>query len=139
MKKVSLFVLMTLLLAACGGSSETEKTGKAESEKDKNGDYATAEITVKGDEVVSINLDETKAGKSKKELGDAYPMKAASPIGKEWNEQIEFLETYIEKNGLDKVVLTDEGKAKNDDVLAGCTINIKNVMDTASKAKDAAK
>lgn len=34
--------------------------------------------------------------KSKRELGDAYNMKPASPIGKEWYEQIDYLEKYLE-------------------------------------------
>ena len=140
LKKLTLLLAMTMLLAACGGNSEPEKKGNVESAKDKNGDYATAEITVQGDDVVAINLDETKEGKSKKELGDKYGMKAASKKAKkEWDEQVEFLENYIEKNGLDKVEMNDAGYPVNDDVLAGCTINVKNLMDAAKNAKDNAK
>ena len=103
MKKLTVLLAMTMLLAACGGNSEPEKKGNGESAKDKNGDYATAEITVQGD------------------------------------EQVEFLENYIEKNGLDKVEMNDAGYPVNDDVLAGCTINVKNLMDAAKNAKDNAK
>ena len=138
MKKLSAILLMALFLVGCGSDAKEVK-GTGESAKDKNGDYATAEITMKGDEVVSIKLDETKNGKSKKELGADYNMKSASPIKKEWDEQVEFLESYIQKNGLDKVVLKDDGKAKNDDVLAGCTMTLTNLMDAATKAKDNAK
>lgn len=140
MKKITVLLAMVLLLAACGGNSEPEKTGKGESAKDKNGDFATAEITVQGDEVVEISLDETKEGKSKKELGADYGMKAFSKKAKkEWDEQVKFLENYIKKNGLEKVKLNDAGYPANDDVLAGCTINVKNLMDAANKAKDSAK
>lgn len=39
---------------------------------------------------------------SKRDLGDAYNMKSASPIGKEWYEQIDALEKYLEgKNVMD--------------------------------------
>ena len=108
MKKLTVLLAMTVLLAACGGNSEPEKTGKGESAKDKSGDFASAEITVKGDDVVAISLDETKEGKSKKELGDKYNMKSASKKAKkEWYEQVEFLENYIKKNGLDKVEMQD--------------------------------
>ena len=48
MKKLTVLLAMTMLLAACGGNSEPEKKGNGESAKDKNGDYATAEITVRG-------------------------------------------------------------------------------------------
>lgn len=139
MKKLTVLLAMVLLLAACGSNSEPEKTGKGESAKDKNGDYATAEITVKGDEVVSIKLDETKEGKSKKELGDAYNMKGNSKIKKEWYEQVEFLENYIEKKGLDKVEMNDKGYPVNDDVLAGCTIKVDSLINAAKSAKENAK
>ena len=99
MKKLTVLLAMTMLLAACGGNSEPEKKGNGESAKDKNGDNETAEITV----------------------------------------QVEFLENYIEKNGLDKVEMNDAGYPVNDDVLAGCTINVKNLMDAAKNAKDNAK
>ena len=140
MKKLTVLLAMTVLLAACGGNSEPEKTGKGESAKDKSGDFASAEITVKGDDVVAISLDETKEGKSKKELGDKYNMKSQSKKAKkEWYEQVEFLENYIKKNGLDKVEMNDAGYPVNDDVLNGCTINIKNLMDAAKSAKDSAE
>ena len=136
MKKLTVLLAMTVLLAACGGNSEPEKKGNGESAKDN----ATAEITVQGDDVVAINLDETKEGKSKKELGDKYGMKGASKKAKkEWDEQVEFLENYIKKNGLDKVEMNEAGYPVNDDVLAGCTINVKSLMDAAKNAKDNAK
>ena len=139
MKKVTALLATALLLAACGSSAEAEKTGHGETAKDKNGDYATADITVKGDEVVEITLDETKEGKSKKELKEEYNMKGASPIKKEWYEQVEFLENYIKENGLDAVKLDEAGYPTGDDVKAGCTINLTNLMNAAKSAKEAAK
>ncbi len=139
MKKITALLATALLLAACGSSSEPEKTGHGETAKDNNGDYATADIKVKGDDVVEITLDETKEGKSKKELKEEYNMKAASSIQKEWYEQVEFLENYIEENGLDAVKLDDAGYPAGDDVKAGCTINLTNLMNAANAAKEAAK
>lgn len=54
MKKLTVLLAMTVLLAACGGNSEPEKKGNGESAKDKNGDYATAEITVQGLSLIHI-------------------------------------------------------------------------------------
>lgn len=138
MKKLVVLFVTALMLTACG-SSETAKKGSAETAKDEKGDYASAEITLKGDKVESIKLDETKETKSKKELGDKYGMKAKSKIKKEWNEQAEVLEKYIVANGVDKVELDDKGYAKNDDVLAGCTMNISNLMTAAKDAQAKAK
>lgn len=92
-------------------------------------------MTVRDGKIESISLDETKEGKSKKELGEEYNMKSMSSLGKEWDEQVAFLEQYIVKKGIDAVELTSDGYAKNDDVLAGCTINIGNMVQVAKDAK----
>lgn len=143
MKKLTL-VLAAFALVACGsgsGSGETEKTGKAETEANSKGQVASAEVTVKGDKITKISLDETYPDKNstKKALGAEYAMKEASPIKKEWNEQVQFLEEYIVKNGLDKVELDEAGKPKNEDVLTGCTISVKDMLDAANKAVENAK
>ncbi|NCA99696.1 MAG: hypothetical protein EOM08_10285 [Clostridia bacterium] len=43
----------------------------------------------------ALTSDITAAGATKRELGDAYGMKKASPIGKEWWEQSDALEAYF--------------------------------------------
>lgn len=138
MKKLSAVLLMALLLVGCGSDAKETK-GSGESAKDKDGNYASAEITMKGDKVVSISLDETKGDKSKKELGADYNMKSVSDIGEEWDEQVKFLENYIKKHGIDKVEVKSDGSAKNEDVLAGCTISITPLMEAVNNAKDNAK
>lgn len=140
MKKLTVLMAAIFLLAGCGsGSSASSTTGSGETAKDDKGDYASATITLKGDAVESISLDETKDGKSKKELGADYAMKSKSKIGKEWDEQVKSLEAYIVKNGLDSVKLDESGYPTNNDVLTGCTINVKGMMDAAALAKDNAK
>ncbi|MEG1049024.1 MAG: hypothetical protein RSE24_00630 [Oscillospiraceae bacterium] len=59
--------------------------------------------------------------KSKRELGDAYNMKPASPIGKEWYEQINSLEKYL------------EGK-KVSDIVAGAGAGTMSRMSSGSNA-----
>lgn len=134
MKKLTVLFAAIILLAGCGSADKEVKTGSAQSAKDENGDYASVEVTMNGDQIEEIQFDETKKGTSKKELGSAYNMKSASKIKKEWDEQVVFLEDYIVKKGLDQVVLDEKGYAKNDDVLSGCTINIKSLIDTANEA-----
>lgn len=54
--------------------------------------------------------------KSKKELGDAYGMKAASSIGKEWYQQIESLEKWLEGRKVNTII--GGAAAKFGDMLA---------------------
>lgn len=136
MKKLFL-IACACLLAAC--SSAASLTGTAESAKNENGDYSTATVVVKGDKIESVTLDAFSSGVSKKETKDDYNMKGASSIGKEWYEQIEFLEKYLVENGIDSVNVNAEGYASDDDVLAGCTINVKELLDTAKEAYNNAK
>lgn len=70
----------------------------------------------------------------KKEKGADYGMKSASGIGKEWNEQIEYLEQYMVDNGIDSVKLNSDGYAENEDVKSGCTINLSQIMEAVNEA-----
>lgn len=137
MKKTVCLFAALLLFTGCGGSAETkELTGTAES-KDQT---TTVKITKEGDKVTNVSIDETYTGKdgeqtTKKTLKDDYNMKSASSIGKEWYEQIEFLENYLKENGADNITLDDSGKATNEDVLTGCTIGIEQYIEAYKNAK----
>ena len=85
--------------------------------------------------MTAVELDETTEDTTKKTLGDAYDMKPASAIGKNWNEQIAFLETYIVTNGIDQIRLNEEGKAENEDILTGCTISIDSYLKAVQDAQ----
>lgn len=64
---------------------------------------------------------------SKNVLGDAYGMKAASGIGKEWNEQAAFLADYVVGKTIEEVkgiALDAEGTATDEELLAGVTMHI---------------
>ena len=54
----------------------------------------------KGQIVKSNTLDNIK---SKRELGDSYGMKGASPIGKEWYEQVNNLEAYLVGKNIEEI------------------------------------
>lgn len=64
---------------------------------------------------------------SKNVLGDAYGMKAASGIQKEWNEQAAFLADYVvgkTVEDLDGIALDAEGAPTDEELTAGVTIHI---------------
>ena len=138
MKKLLVLSLMAMVLVGCGSNAEPQSATK-ESAKDADGNYATATVEVTDGKITAISLDEITGGQSKKELGEDYGMAVASKIGKHWHEQVEFLESYIVKNGLEAVELADAGYPKNDDVLAGCTFNIANLVNTAKEAEASLK
>ena len=136
MKKVICLTLCALMFAGCSSNSKADiKEGKATYTNDK-GEVTTAKVKLKNGD-----LDETAQGKdkSKKALGNDYQMKQASKIGKEWYEQIDFLEKYIEKKGVDSIKLNKEGKAENNDVTSGCTIRIDGFLKAVKEAEKNAK
>ena len=139
MKKQVMMLGLSVLLCGCGGKS-VEKEGTGTYTND-SGEKTTARVKLKNDKSAEVEIDETAKGKdkTKKELGEDYGMKQASPIKKEWNEQIAFFEKYVEKHGIDKIKLNQDGKAENNDVRSGCTISvdgfIKAIQDAEKNAK----
>ena len=133
MKKI-LWLMTLLCLCACSTTTKTTSEGSYTNAK---GAVATAKLEWENDQMVAVELDETTENTTKKALGEAYDMKQASAINKNWNEQIAFLENYIVANGIDQIQLNEEGKAVNEDILSGCTISIdsyvKPVQDAQAK------
>ena len=126
-------ICIFIILSGC--SKHVEKIGNGVFQNE-NGEKITAKIQVVDDQLTKVYLDETIKDKkeTKKDLGDAYHMKIASRIGKEWDEQIRFLENYIVEHGIDSIQLNEEGKPKNTDVLTGCTIRIDGFIEAVKDA-----
>ena len=62
---------------------------------------------------------------SKKELGDDYGMRVASPIGKEWDEQVEAIEAYVVGKTVEELktmAIDENGVVKDADLASGATI-----------------
>ncbi len=151
-KKFMLGALALVLLAGCSASSTKEETkdenatttvdeaGGAQSDAevtDADGNVTNATIEEENGKVTSISNDVVdKDGKSKKEAGDDYDMKSASGIGKEWYEQVKYLEQFIINNGIDAVKLDSDGYAEDEDLKSGCTINLKDIMEAVNEAND---
>lgn len=79
---------------------------------------------------------EKSAFKSKKELGDDYAMKSASPIGKEWYEQAAAYEQWCIGKTADEIkgCYGEDMSASDADLKAGCTITISAIADNTAKA-----
>lgn len=79
---------------------------------------------------------------TKNELGDAYGMKKASTIGKEWNEQADAFSKYVAGKTLDEVkgiAISEEGTATDEDLLASVTVHITDFITIIEKAFAMAK
>ncbi|MCI6812496.1 MAG: hypothetical protein MSS92_02930 [Lachnospiraceae bacterium] len=117
--------------------------------------YATiAAITLKDNTVSSMILDGVQANvnfdaagaitsdlkaavPTKNELGEDYGMKAASGIGKEWNEQAAAFAAYVTGKTIDEVsgiAVTEEGGAADADLAASVTVSIGNFISLVEKA-----
>lgn len=142
MMKKACVIVFALLLGGCssGNDKAVEKSGTGTYTNSK-GEVTTAKVKVEGDTITEVKIDETAKDKekTKRELGNDYNMKQASGIGKEWYEQVDFLENYIVKHGVDSIELNDDGTADNDDVEAGCTITIDGFLKAVEDAKANAK
>ena len=79
---------------------------------------------------------EKGAFKSKKELGDDYAMKSASPIGKEWYEQAAAYEQWCIGKTADEIkgCYGEDMSASDADLKAGCTITISAIADNTAMA-----
>ncbi len=74
---------------------------------------------------------------TKRELGDNYGMRKASPIGKEWYEQADYFADYVIGMTVSDVNAIDT-KQKDDIISAGCTIDISDFVKAIVKgAEDA--
>ena len=88
-----------------------------------------------------ITADTSVDVKSKDELGDAYGMKQASAIGKEWNEQAAAYAEYTVGKTADEVAGTamTEGRAADADLAASVSVHITDFNAVIAKAVAAAK
>ena len=79
---------------------------------------------------------------TKLEIKEGYGMKAISPIGKEWYEQMDALSAWcIGKTPAEILgqTLTEGGNATDVDLLAGCTVHINDQLVAFEKAVANAK
>lgn len=103
-------------------------------------DHAQTQIKFSKDGKIVTPLDTVVPGKQ--ELGDAYGMKKASTIGKEWNEQATALSNYVIGKTVDEVkgiAVNDKGAPSDADLAASVTVSIGGYVDAIEKAVANAK
>lgn len=132
-----------------------EKDGKV---SDAKAQYSVVLVTVllEDDVVKAINIDEAQNSATvnaegvatvptetptKDEKKDAYNMRKASPIQKEWFEQIDALEAFLVGKKVDEVkgYKLDSDGVIEADVKSSVTIQLNDIMATVVKAIDVAE
>ena len=101
-----------------------------------------AQNRVTFDKTGKITSDVKAEQKSKDELGDAYGMKKASKIGKEWNEEAAAFAKYVVGKTVDQVkgiAINSEGESTDKELTASVTISISDFMKILDKAAANAK
>lgn len=91
--------------------------------------FDSLQATVGVDAAGQLTTDPATLFQSKNELGEAYGMKVASSIGKEWNEQAAAFAAYCSGKTLDEVKampLTETGAPADVELAAGCTLGAYN-------------
>lgn len=74
---------------------------------------------------------------SKREIGDAYGMKAASGIGKEWYEQMEAFEEYAKGKTVEELTgmaLNESGAPNEPDLISSVTMKVSDYLEAVEKA-----
>jgi len=101
-----------------------------------------SQSNVKFDVAGKISTDLTVAPQTKVELGDAYGMKKASKIGKEWFEQSDAFSKYAVGKTVEEIkgiVVDEEGTATDADLVSSVTVGIDAFQEIIAKANVSAK
>lgn len=112
-------------------SSHTVKTGTYE---DAQFGLVVANVVLNGDKIEKVLIDVVRNGESSKEKFDGYGVKRVSSLGKEWWEQVEFIEKWIEKNGVDSATFDGSGHITNMDAVSGAMITVKPFVEAVKDA-----
>lgn len=138
-----------MISSISASSATTEKDGSIQVNTsvvavtlDADGKIASILIDVQQSPKIAVTTagevaDMTEAdGRSKMEKGDDYAMRAASPIGKELNEQIFALQDWCIGKTVEEVIANF---ATDADAQAGCTIAVDDIFGALSEAAANAK
>lgn len=145
MKRLAVIALL-LALTGCSGAGETSLgQGVVVTGTGEDTSVTVCSLALDGEgRIAAVRWDtaESDGTVSKRQQGDDYGMKGASPIGKEWHEQIAALEEYaVGKTPaeLSAMALTDRGAPAAEELAASCTIAVPDFLAALQTAAQNAK
>ena len=139
MRKIAVLGLV-LMLTGCAAAGEG---GQLYQGMAINGEAEDRSVTVCAltlddqGRIARVLWDAQEGPDSKRQLGDRYGMKAASPIGREWHQQVAALEEYAvgkTPQQVTSMALTDYGAPAVEELTSSCTISVAGFL----KAMEAA-
>ncbi len=101
-----------------------------------------AQTRVQFDEEGQVISDRTAEYPTKKELGDDYGMRVASPIEREWDEQIADLEAWMVGKTIDEIKaldLLEDGAPDDQDLVTSVTITVTSYIKALEEAYSLAR
>ena len=96
-----------------------------------------SQANVEFDAAGKITTDLAVAPITKVELGEAYGMKKASAIGKEWYEQADAFATYVVGKTVEEIkgiAIDESGHATEEDLVSSVTVGIEDFQSNLEKA-----
>ena len=96
-----------------------------------------AQTRVNFDEQGQVTSDRTATYPTKKELGDDYGMRRASPIEREWYEQIASLEEWMVGKIVDEITaldLLEDGAPDDPDLITAVTMTVSYYLEALNEA-----
>ena len=156
MKVLAASALVATALTGCGSKAKYAKVGFAMViEPGDQTSTTMATVGLDGDgKIQYVDLDVIQAPngkdetKTKDELKEAYDMKKASGIGKEWYEQATYLESKLVGKTADEVAAIETEKKDEhhtavpkagSDIATGCTMDIGDFKAALAEAFELAK
>ena len=143
MKRILSMILVLSLLLVLGCAAMAEETEKSVYTVKTGVSYTdpwgitVANVIYKDGEAFKILLDTVRpdGGISSKEKHNDYGIGRASTIGKDWWEQIIFVEQFAEQYGVDAFEMTEDGYAGNPDAVSGATFHVVYYVDALHNAE----
>ncbi len=117
--------------------SSEEKTAEDITGEETQFGTPIVSLTMKDGKITEISIDEITGDSTKKQMGESYQLPETAVDT--WINQIQHLENYILNHDVNQIQTDAQGKAVDEDLLSGCTIQIDNYLKTVRKAMSEAK
>ena len=140
MKKFVPLALILLLTGCSSGETAEPRLGMAINGEGEDRSVTVCALTLDDQgRIARVLWDAQEGPDSKRQLGDRYGMKAASPIGREWHQQVAALEEYAAGKTpaqLAGMALNDRGAPTAEELTSSCTISVAPLLEALEVAME---